>query len=297
VAFRKRFVNFLALIGAVVLCGVTLSLAASAAGDSPWFRQDRIALLSLVGVIGSDEQFIFELDEFLADESVKGIVVYIDSPGGAVAPSQSIYQELRRARENGLPIVASIGSVGASGGYYAALAADSILALPGSITGSIGVVMEFPNTQELMGKVGVSMEVIKSSEHKDIGSPFRGVTDGDRAILTAMISDVYDQFVSVVAAERGISDTEVRRLADGRLLSGRQAVAAGLVDRTGNLTDAIALAGRMAGLGDTPEVVRPPEPEHSLVDLLLGVRTSELAQRLGSGIVQLQGPRLRYLAH
>jgi protease IV len=266
-------------------------------GEVRWFQGDRVALLPIDGVILSDEPILLDLRRFLDDPSVRAIVVAIDSPGGAVAPSQSIYQELRRARDEGIPVVAAIGSVGASGGYYVALAADTILAMPGSVTGSIGVILEFPDASELLGKVGVSMQVVKSSEHKDAGSPFRRPSDDDRRVLQAMVSDVYEQFVSTVAHERMMDPDSVRVLADGRLLSGRQAVGAGLIDRSGNLVDAIAVAGRMAGIGDDPEVVYPPQPSRTLVEMILGVRAASFADGLRAGAERLQGPRLRYMAH
>jgi protease IV len=288
-----------AFVAALFLGLVLLSLVARSMvlGESPWPSAPRVAVLPIHGVILSDEAILFELRRFVNDRSVRAIVVSIDSPGGAVAPSQSIYQELRKARDEGMPVVAAIGSMGASGGYYIALAADSIVAMPGSVTGSIGVIMEFPNASELLGKVGVSMEVVKSSEHKDTGSPYRRISDGDRQLLQAMVSDVYDQFVAAVAAERLIEEDSVRRLADGRLLSGRQALIAGLVDGMGNLNDAIAMAGRMAGLGDDPDVVLPPEPRRSLLEMVLGVQASGLVERLRMGADPLHGPRLRYIAH
>jgi protease IV len=266
-------------------------------GQSPWYPRERVAILPVEGVILTDEPLLFELRHFLDDPSVRAIVVVIDSPGGAVAPSQSIYQELRKAREAGIPIVAAIGSMGASGGYYIALAADTILAMPGSVTGSIGVIMEMPNASGLLDKIGVSMEVVKSAEFKDAGSPYRRISDGDRGVLQAMVSDVYDQFVGAVAYERMLDEDSVRRLADGRLFSGRQALQVGLVDRTGNLNDAIAVAGRMAGLGDDPEVVYPPEPRRSFAEMILGIQASGLVDRLRASADQFNGPRLRYIAH
>src|SRR4051812_29670584 len=144
----------------------------------------RIAILELNGTIDDDQQFIKDLRDFRKDGSVKGYIVSINSPGGVVAPSQSIYHELKRVRqEDKVPVYAVIGGVGASGGYYVALGADSIFAEPGSMTGSIGVIMEFPDASGLMQKVGVQMQVVKSAEHKDIGSPFRPMTESDRALL------------------------------------------------------------------------------------------------------------------
>jgi protease IV len=282
---------------ALVLVAILIPATGLFVRSGAWFPRDRVAVLPIHGVILSDEAILYELGLFLDDPSVRAVVVTIDSPGGAVAPSQSIYQELRRVRDEGIPVVAAIGSIGASGGYYIALAADTILAMPGSVTGSIGVIMEFPDASELLHRVGVSMEVVKSAEHKDVGSPFRRITNGDRAVLQSMVSDVYDQFVSAVAFERFLDEDSVRVLADGRLLSGRQAVHAGLVDGTGNLKDAIAVAGRMAGLGEDPEVIYPPEPRRSLLEMVLGVQATRLADRLRIGADQLQGPRLRYIAH
>lgn len=260
------------------------------------FTGDRVAVLEVEGVIFGDDDFLRDLRRFLDDKSVKAIVIDIDSPGGAVAPSQSIYRELRKVREEGTPVIASIGSVGASGGYYVALGADSIFAMPGSITGSIGAIMQFPNVEELADKVGVSMEVVKSSELKDIGSPFDEMSPEEEQVLRALVLDVYDQFVSSVARERGMSEPEVRRLADGRVLSGRQARALGLVDRLGNLSEAIEAAGRMAGLGEDPEVVRPPEPSVSLLQLLIRGGAEALAE-VGSGMRGLQVPQLQYIAY
>jgi protease-4 len=166
--------------------------------------------------------------------------------------------------------------------------------LPGSITGSIGVIMEFPNATELMDKIGFRMETVQSSEHKDVGSPFREMTEEDRALLAVLVQDVYDQFVDVVAAERRLPREAVLAVADGRLLSGRQAIAAGLADAEGNIEDAIAAAGRMADLGDDPYVVRPPEPSRGLLDVLLFGRANVIGRMLDARQT-VAGPSLRYL--
>jgi protease IV len=292
-AFRRPTV----LVGLLALFALGAAWGWSARGGSAWFPRERVAILPIDGVILSDEWILLELRRFVDDPTVRALVVAIDSPGGAVAPSQSIYQELRRAREMGLPVVAVIGSVGASGGYYIALAADSILAMPGSVTGSIGVIMELPDASELLGRVGLNMQVVKSAEFKDAGSPFRRPSDADRQVLQAMVSDVYGQFVDAVAYERALPVDSVHGLADGRLLSGRQAVSAGLIDRPGNLIDAIAVAGRMAGLGDEPDILYPPPPSRSLLEMVLGVRASALTDGLRAGMERSQGPRLRYIAH
>lgn len=298
---RRSIVTTLVVTVIVFMTLAGLGLAVfSVSGTGPELAfGDRIAVIEVDGVINDDEAFLRDVRRLRRDGSVKGWVVSINSPGGVVAPSQSIYQTLGRIRsEDGVPVVASIGGVGASGGYYVALGADSILALPGSITGSIGVIMEYPNVQELMDKVGVRMEVLKAGEQKDLGSPFRTMGPEDRAVLNAMITDVHDQFIEAVASGRGMSEEAVRELADGRVLSGRQALEAGLVDRLGNLDDAISLAGEMAGLGAHPRLLRPPEPERNwLLDAMLGESTARAIQRLAARVDGSLGswPSVRYM--
>lgn len=276
----------------MVLAGIVLAIRGDGRGGLRLGQ--RIAVVEINGVIADDAELLEQLDAFRDDPSVRGYVVSINSPGGVVGPSQSIYRELRRLRDEGRPVVASIGGIGASGGYLIALAADSILALPGTLTGSIGVIMELPNAAELMDKVGVEMQVVKSSEHKDLGSPFRPLGAGDRVLLDSLIQDVYGQFVDVVAEERDLPRARVLAVADGRVISGRQAAALGLVDGIGNLTDAIAMAGRMAGLGTDPDIVRPREDAPTLLDVLLARsplgRLRELSPLGGAG-----APALKYV--
>lgn len=254
----------------------------------------RIALLEVEGLISDDRRLLEDVRRFRKDGSVRGYVVAINSPGGVVGPSQSIFEELKKLRREGKPVVASIGGIGASGGYYIALGADSIYALPGSMTGSIGVIMEIPDASGLMKKVGVAMNVVKSADHKDVGSPFRPMTPGDRAVLDTLIGDVYGQFVEAVQKERRLPAARVRALADGRVLSGRQAVQGGLVDRIGNLHDAISTAGRMAGLGSDPRIVRPPRERFSLLDMLLGRGMDEGLARWAGPLERVAWPRLEF---
>lgn len=281
----------------LVLAGMVLTILLAVRGGSPGLGLGgRIAVLNVDGVIVDDAKLLDQIRAFRDDPSVKGYLVQINSPGGSVGPSQSIYEELRRLRdEDGQPVVASIGGVGASGGYYVALAADTIYALPGSITGSIGVIMELPDASGLMDKVGLRMNVVESAEHKDVGSPFRPITPGDRQILGELIGDVYRQFVEVVARERKLDSAIVRQVADGRILSGRQALQRGLIDRLGNFTDALAAAGRMAGLGDEPRVVRPPEERPRLLDLLLGRGAAGALGRMIAPLENGNSPRVKYV--
>jgi protease IV len=280
----------------MVVAGIILAVASALRGGQGFGLGGRIAVLDVEGIIADDQPFLEDLRRFRDDPSVKGYVVNINSPGGVVAPSQSIYQELRRIRdEDGLPVVASIGGVGASGGYYIALAADSIFALPGSITGSIGVIMEIPDASGLMEKVGVRMQTVMSAEHKDIGSPFRPLGEGDRAILDSLVLDVYAQFVDVVATERQLERVLVERVADGRILSGRQALASRLIDGLGNRRDALAAVGRMAGLGDEPRTVRPPEDRVTIWDVILGRGPAGVLARLAAPLDPNPAPSVKYV--
>lgn len=287
-----------ATISLMVLAGVTLAtILAVTGGNSGPLWGERIAVLEIDGIISDDLRYLEQIRSFRRDGSVKGILVVINSPGGVVGPAQSVYRELRRLRdEDGVPVVATIGAAGASGGYYIALGADSIYALPGSLTGSIGVIMEFPQARDLMDRVGVDVEVIKSAAFKDAGSPYRPLGAEDREILQGLIHDVYTQFVDVVAEERQLPPEEARRLADGRVYSGRQALEAGLVDQIGNMNDALATAGRMAGLGDDPRTLWPQQKSKiALLDLLLGRGTAASLAGLIRPLEQAGGPRLQFV--
>jgi protease-4 len=280
----------------MAVSGIILAVTVSSRGsDGLGFGTGRVAVLELDGTIGDDRQFIEDLNRFRDDATVKGYVIAINSPGGVVAPSQSIYRELTRLNaEDSVPVIAAIGGVGASGGYYVALAADSIFAMPGSITGSIGVIMEFPDASGLMQKVGVQMQTVKSAEHKDVGSPFRALNEGDRALLQELVLDVYSQFVNAVATERELSVDSVTRIADGRILTGQQAMRSGLIDRLGNVPDAIEAVGRMADLGPDPRIVRPSRKKEGLLGVLLGRQGMGALNRVVQPLADLRGPRLMY---
>lgn len=286
------------IIALMVLAGIVLAVifAGMNRNAGPLWGE-RIAVLEIDGVIADDLRYLEQIKNFRRDNSVKGFLVVINSPGGVVGPSQSIYRELRRLRdEDGIPVVATIGGIGASGGYYIALGADSIYALPGSLTGSIGVIMEFPQAQQLMERVGVDVAIVKSAEFKDVGSPFRPLLPEDRSVLQGLVQDVYAQFVDVVAEERRLPVEEARHLADGRVYSGRQALEAGLIDQIGNMNDALAAAGRMAGLGDDPRTVWPqPKRKITVLDLILGQGAAASLAKLIRPLEQVSEPRLQYV--
>ena len=235
---------------------------------------DRVALIRVEGPIFDSKDTIDELKEHLKDPSIKAIIMRIDSPGGAVAPSQEIYEEVRKAATK-KKIVVSMGSVAASGGYYIASPATRIVANPGTLTGSIGVIMEIPNFAGLMNKLGIKSEVVKSGRHKDIASVFRGIKKEDREILQNVLDNVHDQFILAVAEGRKMLLEDVRKIADGRIFTGEQALKVGLIDEIGNLEDAVKVAGKLSGIKGEPEVVSKKE-RFSFTDLLKGSIPKEL---------------------
>ena len=236
---------------------------------------DKVALVRIEGPIVDSKNPIDEIKEYVKDPSVKAIVLRVDSPGGAVAPSQEIYEEVKKAVEK-KKIVVSMGSLAASGGYYISAPASRIVANPGTLTGSIGVIMEIPNVEGLMNKVGVKTEVIKSGRHKDIASVFRGIGREEREILQGVLDDVHDQFIKAVAEGRKMLPDQVKKLADGRIFTGKQAVGMGLVDELGNLEDAIKVAAKLSGIKGEPSVVSKKE-KFSFMDIVRGNLPKELS--------------------
>ena len=224
----------------------------------------KVAVVEVEGIIGTEvqrgqdtESLVRTLGEYRDDPAVRAVVLRINSPGGVVAPTQEIFTAVRRLREAKKPVVASLGSVAASGGYYVAVAADRIYASPGTLTGSIGVVMQMANLEGLLKKVGVEYVVVKAGAYKDVGNMARAMTPEERRILQALLDDVYDQFIGAVAEGRGLDPQAVRAFAEGRIYSGRQAQSLKMVDDLGGLEDAIEAAAKMAGLPAKPKVVYP----------------------------------------
>ena len=264
---QRRAKIGLALLGAgVAALGVAGWLVARA--DRP--SGDRVAVVAIEGVIADSRRVLDELERHQDNPAVRGLVLRIDSPGGAVAPSQEIHAGVWKFRRaSGKPVVASMGRVAASGGYYIAAAATRILANPGTITGSIGVIMQLPNVSGLMEKVGVRTTIIKTGEFKDLGGAVRDLTPAERQLLQNMLDDVHAQFIDAVAAGRKLERGRVAALADGRIFTGRQALGVGLVDELGDLRDAVARAGALAGLHGKPRIIQ--ERRRSLWDLLAGL--------------------------
>ncbi|MGD9973104.1 MAG: signal peptide peptidase SppA [Desulfatirhabdiaceae bacterium] len=219
---------------------------------------DKIGVIEVTGYIMESTDILKNIKTFRKDASVRAIVVRVDSPGGSVGPSQEIYRELQKTLPV-KPVIASMGALAASGGYYIAAGARGIVANPGTITGSIGVIMSFTNLEEILKKIGLAPVVIKSGTFKDTGSPMRQMTDADRELLQNFSDQIHRQFIDAIAAGRNMEIDKIRSVADGRILSGETALELGLVDRLGNLEDAIDWAAETAGISGDFEVVRPEE--------------------------------------
>jgi len=217
---------------------------------------DRVAIVEVFGTITSPYDVIRQLKKYGEDGSIPSVVLHINSPGGGVAASQEIYEEINKLREKGVKVVASMSAVAASGAYYIACAADTIVANPGTLTGSIGVIFEWPILSELMRKLGVKLEVIKSGDMKDVGSIGRPITRREREMLQSVVDDTYNQFVEVISRERGLPIEDVIELADGRIFTGNQARDLGLVDVIGNFEDAIQIAAEMGGIEGKPKTIK-----------------------------------------
>jgi protease IV len=256
---QKRILIGLGVIAALLIFFFTLLFFIgrySGAKPGRFVFGDKIAIVEIKGVITQSSGIIEELQIYLEDEGVKAIILRIDSPGGGVGPSQEIHREILKSKSK-KKVVTSMGSVAASGGYYIACASDLIVANPGTITGSIGVLMQFSNFEELLKKIGIKGMVLKSGEHKDIGSPFREMTAEEKRIMQEVLDNVHQQFIQAVAEGRKLDYSKVVQIADGRILTGEQAKNFGLVDKMGNLQDTIDITAKMVGIKGKPNVLYP----------------------------------------
>lgn len=254
---------------------------------------DKIGVLEVEGTIVDSRLLVEQIVAFRDRDNIKAVVVRVDSPGGGVGPSQEIYAELKKLSEE-KPLVISMGSVAASGGYYLAVAGERIFANPGTITGSIGVIMSFPNYQDLMGKVGIQTEVVKSGTFKDIGSSTRKFTGADRELLQQMIDDVHLQFVEAISAGRNLPLEKLQPYADGRIFTGRQAQELGLIDELGTFNDAIKYAAKVANIDDDPDLVYPDPVKVNFIDRYLQSVVSHIFG-VNLGLKTTIGPQ--YLLH
>ena len=253
---------------------------------------EAVGVIEVRGVINDADKIIESIRRFAKADYVRAVVLRVESPGGGVTPAQEIYRELTRLREK-KPVIASLGGVAASGGYYIASACSTIVANPGTITGSIGVIMETVNVQGLLEKLGVKGVVIKAGTYKDLGSPLRDMSAEERQILGTMLNDVHRQFIAAVATGRHMEEAKIQTLADGRVYSGEQALKLGLVDQLGNFQDAITLTAEKAGIAGEPRVIRAQQQKRAWWQRLLSLWLGEELWGQGSGLRLLYlGPQL-----
>jgi protease-4 len=269
-------VTILAVLFFLGLSGIVLALLGKGRFFSP---QERVGVVEIKGLLTDSSTVIKQLDRYRDDDSIKAIVIRINSPGGAVGPAQEILREVEKIRAK-KKIVASLGTVAASGGYYIASGANLIMANRGTATGSIGVIMQFTNVEALTKKVGLDFFNLKAGRYKDVGSPFRPMTPEDKAYLQGLLDNIYQQFLSDVARNRKIPLAKMKDLAEGRIYSGEEAKQVGLVDEFGNLPDAIERAGRLGGIKGKVKAVYPEKESFSLLRLLLGQEAEESLSQL-----------------
>lgn len=280
---RKWLWFGLGLAAMMILMMVFGVLAVSSLlGDTRTFAVGSgIGLVEVRGLILDPQETVKHLHDFQKNDDVKAVVLRIDSPGGVVGPSQEIHAAVKKLSAS-KKVIVSMGSVAASGGYYIAAPATVIYANPGTITGSIGVLMKFSNIEGLLDKVGMRSFTLKTGKFKDAGSPVRPMNDEERAMLQGVIDSTHGQFVRAVAEGRKLPEEKVRAIADGRIFSGEQALGLKLVDRLGTLQDAIDEAGRLAGISGEPQVIRPPKKKKLLLDMLVEESASRIDRLLGT---------------
>lgn len=287
------------LLGIMLLCFIVVVFfllvygITSISGDRRSFSfKEKVGIVNVEGAINDSQNIVELLDEFRKNDNIKAVVLRIDSPGGGVAPSQEVYQavvELKKKKR----VVASMGSVAASGGYLIACAADKIVANPGTITGSISAVMHFANAEELFKKIGLKPSVIKSGKYKDIGSPVRKMTPEEIKLIQDMVDDIYDQLLDTIARDRKIAKDDLRKIADGRVFTGRQAHKLGLVDDLGDMGYAVRLAGKIAGMKDDPDLVYPKKKGTKFWQLFLQQAFSALTEELKGN--EIKYDRVQYI--
>ncbi len=289
---KSRWIWIAVCVGGIFISFVVFGLLALASiftDRSELTVSTGIGLVEVRGLIIDPLETVKQLHDFGKNDKVKAVVLRIDSPGGVVGPSQEIWSAVKKLRDK-KPVIVSMGSVAASGGYYIAAPATLIYANPGTITGSIGVLMKFSNLEGLMNKVGMKSFTLKTGKFKDVGSPVRSMTAEERAMLQAVIESTHSQFIKAVAEGRRLPEERVREIADGRIFSGEQALNHKLVDRLGTMQDAVVEAGRAGGISGEPQVIKPPKKKRLLLDMLV----EESAGKFGSLMRKEKGFTLNY---
>ena len=263
---------------------VVIMVAAGADSSDISLAGEKVAIVPIEGEILDARETLDLLHKYARNRTVKAVVVRINSPGGAIAPSQEIYSAIRRIREEGTPVVASMDSVAASGGYYIASACDPIVANAGSITGSIGVILQWFDVEDLVRWAKLDPETITSGAMKDAGSPYREMSDSERQYFQGIVTQLHLQFIRDVAEGRKskMKADEVTKVADGRIFTGEQALALKLVDQIGTIDDAVRTAGRLGGIQGEPAKLWPRRRDLTIFDLLSEDGADAILERIAS---------------
>lgn len=265
-------------IFAAVIIGIS-TLIFLGTRESDFNMGEKVGVVEISGIITDARDTIRNIKKYREDDSIKAIVLRIDSPGGVVGPAQEIFREIRKTIGE-KKIIASMGSIAASGGYYIAAGTDGIMANPGTITGSIGVIIGYTNFEEILQKIGLYPVVVKSGEFKDMGSPVRKMTEREKKLLQDFVDSTHRQFVSAVAEGRKMDPAKVSAIADGRIITGEDAKSLGLVDRLGNIEDAIEWAGRMGGIKGKISAVYSRKADSSLIDYFIESSIKKVVNRV-----------------
>jgi protease-4 len=263
---KSTLIILIILIAVVFILGLITII--NLTQKSSLISSNTIAVIEVEGIIYDSRPVVRQLKNYTKNPLIKGILLRIDSPGGGVAASQEIYAEVKNAKAKGKKIVVSMGAVAASGGYYIACPAHIIVANSGTLTGSIGVIMQFPIVDELLKKIGVRFEVIKSKEHKDIGSPFRPLTEKEKQLLDETTIDIYNQFIQAIEKDRNLPTEKILPYADGRIFSGQQALTYGFIDSIGSYEDAIKITANLCGITKEPQIIKE-RPKFSILKQFL----------------------------
>ncbi|MCB0392676.1 MAG: signal peptide peptidase SppA [Bdellovibrionales bacterium] len=289
-----KFVKqFLSIFGVLFVSIFLITLGAIISKVEPQMtvpiKKDSILVMELEGVILDTKDFLEDLTKYARKKQIKGVLVRIDSPGGAVGPSQEIYSELKRIREElQKPVVASVMTMAASGGYYAAVAADQIVTNPGTLMGSIGVIMQFANLKDLYKWAKVDRYVIKTGDYKDSGADYRDMRPDERELFSEMLDEVHTQFKTAVMNGRKLAKDIVEKYSDGRVFSGETAVKLGFADQLGTYEDALRIIGELSGLGNEPEVFKPPKHRPDILEVLAESKTNNYIENAMTKILKLR---------
>ena len=264
---RRDIIIGISLVGALLVVVLfVMALISAMTLQEIHVSKKSVAIIEITGAIISPSSVVERLERYIRNDNIPAIVLRLNTPGGGVAPTQEIYDTVLKARQKGKKIIGSMGTVAASGGYYIASACDSIMANPGTITGSIGVIADFAEFSNLLKKLGIDITVVKSGKYKDMGSISRPMSEEEKELISGVIMDTYDQFVQAVSKGRRMDVETVKKYADGRIFTGRQAKNLGFIDKLGTYQDAIDLAGRITGIGANPPVVK--EEKEQFWDLI-----------------------------